>query len=126
MGAPMARNAAGAGLDVADWNRNSERAAPLSEDGVDVKDDPAAAIDGSDVVVTMLSDGDAVREVAETDGVLEALHGRIWAQMSTVGIAANDALTEMAGGEGIAYVDAPVLGTRQPAEAGELIILAAV
>ena len=125
MGAPMARNAAAAGMDVAAWNRSRERAEPLREDGVEIAGDPAAAIDGSDLVVTMLSDGDAVRGVVETEGVLEALRGRIWAQMSTIGIAAHDALRGLAAGEGIAYVDAPVLGTRQPAEAGELIILAA-
>jgi 3-hydroxyisobutyrate dehydrogenase len=125
MGAPMARNAAAAGIDVAAWNRSPEKAEPLRQDGVEVTDDPVAAIDDSDVVVTMLSDGDAVRGVVETDGVVEALGGRIWAQMSTIGIAANDAMRGLASAEGIAYVDAPVLGTRQPAEAGELIVLAA-
>jgi 3-hydroxyisobutyrate dehydrogenase len=125
MGAPMARNAAAAGMEVAAWNRSAEKADPLREEGIEVAESAAAAVDGSDIVVTMLSDGEAVRAVAEADGVLEAMRGRIWAQMSTIGIEANEALAATAASEGIAYVDAPVLGTRQPAEAGELIVLAA-
>jgi 3-hydroxyisobutyrate dehydrogenase len=125
MGEPMARNAAAAGIEVAAWNRSIERAEPLREHGVEVVGNPAEAIDDSDVVVTMLTDGAAVREVIEAPGVLDAMRGRVWAQMSTIGIAATEDMVRRAAEAEVAYVDAPVSGTRQPAEAGELIVLAA-
>jgi 3-hydroxyisobutyrate dehydrogenase len=124
MGLPMARNAAGGGIEVRAWNRTPEKAEPLRQNGVEVLADPVEAIDDADVVVTMLTDAGAVRAVVETSGVLDALRGRIWAQMSTIGIAATEEMVRRAAAE-VAYVDAPVLGTRQPAEAGELTILAA-
>jgi 3-hydroxyisobutyrate dehydrogenase len=124
MGLPMARNAAEGGIEVRAWNRTPEKAEPLREHGVDVLADPVEAIADADVVVTMLTDAGAVRAVVETSGVLDALRGRIWAQMSTIGIAAIEEMVRRAAAD-VAYVDAPVLGTRQPAEAGELTVLAA-
>ncbi|MEN3283099.1 MAG: 3-hydroxyisobutyrate dehydrogenase, partial [Solirubrobacteraceae bacterium] len=60
MGLPMARNIAAAGHDVRAWNRSRERAEPLAEHGVTVCDSAGEAVDDADVVLTMLSDGDAV------------------------------------------------------------------
>jgi 3-hydroxyisobutyrate dehydrogenase len=118
MGAPMARNIAAAGHDVRAWNRSRERAEPLAENSVTVCDTPAEAVDGAQVVVTMLSDGSAVESVMEG---LELPEGSVWAQTSTVGIEATERLTAMAR---VPFVDAPVLGTRMPAEKGELTVLA--
>jgi 3-hydroxyisobutyrate dehydrogenase len=125
MGLPMARNAADAGIEARAWNRSPEKAEPLREHGVEVLADPVEAIDNADVVVTMLTDAGAVRAVVETSGVLDALRGRVWAQMSTIGIAATEEMVRRATEAEVGYVDAPVLGTRQPAEAGELTVLAA-
>jgi 3-hydroxyisobutyrate dehydrogenase len=122
MGAPMARNLAAAEHEVSAWNRSNDRAAPLADDGVTVCDAPQEAIDGADVVVTMLADGNAVAEVAEG---LDFPQDAVWAQMSTVGIEATDRLVAIAGRAGVAYVDAPVLGTKGPAEQGKLTVLAA-
>jgi 3-hydroxyisobutyrate dehydrogenase len=122
MGAPMARNLAAAGLEVRAWNRNQERAAPLAEHGVTVCDTPQEAVEGAEIVVTMLADGDAVAQVAEG---LEFPEDAVWAQMSTVGIEGTDRLVAVAGRAGVAYVDAPVLGTKAPAEEGKLTVLAA-
>ena len=121
MGAPMARNLAAAGHEVRAWNRTTERAAPLADDGVTVCDTPQEAVDGAEVVVTMLAEGDAVAQVA--DG-LDFPQGTVWAQMSTVGIEATDRLVAIAGRAGVPYVDAPVLGTKAPAEQGQLTVLA--
>jgi 3-hydroxyisobutyrate dehydrogenase len=121
MGAPMARNLARAGHDVRAWNRTIEKAAPLRDDGVDVRDDPAAAADGADVVMTMLSDVDAVIPVAEQADLGE---GQIWWQASTIGLDGNERCAALAGAAGAALIDAPVLGTRQPAEDGKLVVLA--
>jgi 3-hydroxyisobutyrate dehydrogenase len=125
MGAPMARNVAGAGLSVRAWNRTREKAEPLAEDGIEVADSAAAAVEGADVVVTMLTDGDAVADVMTKGGALGAMaDDAVWAQMSTVGIGATERLEGLAAERGVPYVDAPVLGTRQPAEQAQLLVLA--
>jgi 3-hydroxyisobutyrate dehydrogenase len=61
MGAPMARNLAGAGHEVSAWNRSREKAEPLAEHGVSVAGSVAEAVAGADVVVTMLADAAASR-----------------------------------------------------------------
>lgn len=119
MGAPMARNIADAGMDVRVWNRTRERAEGIAE----VADSAADAVRDADVMVTMLSDGDAVEAVARD--ALDALpDGAVWLQMSTVGIAANERLATLAEERGVAFVDAPVSGTKKPAEDGELVVVA--
>lgn len=127
MGAPMAANLAKAGLDVRAWNRSADKALPLADQGVTVTDTAAEAAYGADIVLTMLSDGAAVRAVMD-DGVLDAMTSdedeSLWLQMSTVGIAATDELAALADSAGVPFVDAPVLGTRQPAEQGKLLVLA--
>jgi 3-hydroxyisobutyrate dehydrogenase len=123
MGAPMARNLLAAGMDVTVWNRTRSKAEPLEEDGATVADTPADAVAGADQVVTMLSNGEAVEDVAHA--ALDAMGDEsLWLQMSTVGLAATERLAELAGKAGIEFVDAPVLGTKQPAEAAELVVLA--
>jgi 3-hydroxyisobutyrate dehydrogenase len=121
MGAPMARNLARAGHDVRAWNRTIEKAQALSADGVEVSDDPAAAARGADVVMTMLADADAVLDVARR---AELAPGQIWWQASTVGLDGIAACAELAQRAGVALVDAPVLGTKVPAEEAKLVILA--
>jgi 3-hydroxyisobutyrate dehydrogenase len=124
MGFPMARNIANAGIDTAAWNRSPEKAEPLGEHSVDVGGSPSAAVAGATIVVTMLADGDAVTEVIEP--VLGDLgDGAIWLQMSTIGEAATERCAELANGRGVTLIDAPVLGTKQPAEDGKLVVLAA-
>jgi len=124
MGAAMARNLVSAGMEVRVWNRSREKAEPLAEDGATVADTPAEAASGADFLVTMLPDAD-VTAGAVGDGAPPALsEGGIWLQMGTVGIEGNDRLAALAGEAGVAYVDAPVLGTKEPAEQGQLIVLA--
>lgn len=124
MGAPMARNIADAGHTVRVWNRSRARAEPLADAGATVADTPAEAVDGADIVITMLSDGPVVAEV------IDAAAGRlgadvVWLQMSTVGDAWSVTLAARATDLGVTYVDAPVLGTKKPAEDGSLVVLAA-
>ena len=126
MGAPMARNCAAAGLEVRAWNRTAEKARALADAGVTPVDTPAEAVRGADAVLTMLTDGAAVEAVMAGDGrALAAMDDdAVWLQMSTVGSAATERLAGLARERGVDYVDAPVVGTRQPAEAGELLVLA--
>jgi 3-hydroxyisobutyrate dehydrogenase len=122
MGAPMARNIARAGHEVRAWNRTRARAEPLAGDGVVVCDTAREAVQDAEVVVTIVSDGDAVAAMVEP--VLDAFGDAVWAQMSTVGLAALDRLAGLARAAGVALVDAPVSGTKQPAETGQLVVLA--
>jgi 3-hydroxyisobutyrate dehydrogenase len=122
MGAPMARNVRAAGHDVSAWNRSRERAEPLAEDGIAVAGSVAEAVAGADVVVTMLADAAAVEAVAEE--ALDAIDGAVLAQMSTIGLDATERLATRAADAGVEFVDAPVSGTKQPAEQGKLLVLA--
>src|SRR5690349_1066598 len=123
MGRPMARNVAEAGFTVRAWNRSREKAEPLGEHGVTVCDSPAEAADGADIVLTMLSDTDAVIE-SVSDALAKLGDGGLWLQMSTIGEAVTERCMELARERGIDFVDAPVLGTKQPAEDGKLVVLA--
>jgi 3-hydroxyisobutyrate dehydrogenase len=123
MGAPMARNIAAARMPTAAWNRTPEKAASLREDGIEVHDEIAGAVAGRDIAITMLADADAVLSVATE--MLPALDdGAVWAQMSTIGLDGTERCAALAADRGVAFVDAPVLGTRQPAEQGTLLVLA--
>ncbi|CAL9513835.1 L-threonate dehydrogenase [Actinosynnema sp. ALI-1.44] len=119
MGAGMARSLLRAGLDVAVWNRSADKARPLGEDGARVADTPAEAVAGVDVVLTVLFDADSTAEVVR--GL--DLGGAVWVQSGTVGLEGTERLVELAGST--PFVDAPVLGTRKPAEEGKLTVLAA-
>jgi 3-hydroxyisobutyrate dehydrogenase len=122
MGLPMARNIARAGLRVRAWNRSPEKMRPLADDGAHLADDARAAVEGADVVITMLADADAVLAVMG-DAIDAMREGAVWLQTSTIGEAGIEACAELAEGHGLRLVDAPVLGTKAPAEQGELIVL---
>ena len=126
MGAPMARNLAGAGFEVRAWNRSHEKAEALGADGVQVADAAPDAVQGAEAVITMLTNGDAVEAVVAGDqGALAAMDDdALWLQTSTVGLKASERLAGLAEERGVAMVDSPVLGTKEPAEQGQLIVLA--
>jgi 3-hydroxyisobutyrate dehydrogenase len=123
MGRPMARNIAQAGISVRAWNRSPDKAEPLREDGVTVCESPAQAAEGADVLLTMLADTDAVIE-SVSDALGRLGQDGLWVQMSTIGEAGTEQCIELARERGAAFVDAPVLGTKQPAEDGKLVVLA--
>jgi 3-hydroxyisobutyrate dehydrogenase len=123
MGAGMARNIAGAGIPLRVWNRTRAKAEPLAEAGAEVAGSPAEAVRGADVVLTMLFDADSVRTALEQarDGLQQ---GTVLLQQSTVGVEGTEQLGSFARELGLVYVDAPVLGTKKPAEDGALVVLA--
>ncbi len=123
MGAGMARNIAKAGFQLRVWNRTRDRAAALAGDGIEVADTVPDAVAGADAVVTMLWDADSV-ESALREGAGSYSPGAVLVQTSTVGGAGSDRLAAVAAEVGLTYVDAPVLGTKQPAEQGTLVVLA--
>jgi 3-hydroxyisobutyrate dehydrogenase len=126
MGAGMARSMLAAGLPLRVWNRTREKAEPLAADGAVVAETPAEAARGADVIVTMLTDTVAVEAaMAGENGAGDvATPGAIWIQTSTVGVSGADRLAALAVRFGLTYVDGPVLGTREPAEKGQLTVLA--
>jgi 3-hydroxyisobutyrate dehydrogenase len=124
MGAPMARNIARAGMSVRAWNRTPERARALEDDGVHVVRDVAEAVEGADVILTVLADADATLDVAG-EALPAAGAGTVWMQSGTIGLKAMKRCADLAQRHGVALVDAPVLGTRKPAEDGALVVLAA-
>lgn len=124
MGAAMARNLARAGLAVRVWNRSRDKAEPLAADGAHVAAGPEEAVRGADVVLTMLYDGPAALDVMR-QAAPGLSPGTAWVQSTTAGVDAVADLAAFARGHGLVFFDAPVLGTREPAEAGTLLVLAA-
>ncbi|MEU5087023.1 NAD(P)-dependent oxidoreductase [Streptomyces sp. NPDC021356] len=124
MGAAMARNLVRAGHAVRVWNRTRAKAEPLAADGARVAGSAAEAVRDADVVLTMLYDGDTVLEVMR-EAAPAARAGAAWVQSTTAGVESVGALADLARAHGLIFYDAPVLGTRQPAEAGRLTVLAA-
>jgi 3-hydroxyisobutyrate dehydrogenase len=127
MGSAMARNLLKAGLGVDVWDRTPERAERLAEAGAVAHASPAEAVTQAAVVITMLPDGPVVTSVAVDQGMLDGIaSGAVWAQMGTIGVSAIEQLAATAASRrpDVTFVDAPVSGTRQPAEAGQLLILA--
>jgi 3-hydroxyisobutyrate dehydrogenase len=124
MGGAMARNLLSEGMEVRAWNRSREKAEPLKEVGAEVADSPADAARGADFLLTMLANAEVVEEVIAGDVLPTLAEDCVWLQMSTVGEDGSGRLAEIANEHGVAYVDAPVLGTKQPAEQGQLVVLA--
>jgi 3-hydroxyisobutyrate dehydrogenase len=127
MGAPIAFNLARVGFPVRAWNRTAAKLEQLAgEPGVEVCADPAEAATGADVVISVLSDAAVTLEaMACLDGGAETADQAIWVQSATIGIEGTERCASLAAAGGVEFVDAPLLGTKQPAEAGKLVILAA-
>jgi len=127
MGHGMAASALRAGIPTIVWDRRMEAARDLAERGAEVAETAADAARRAAVVVTMVTDADAVMSVARDQGMLAALApGAIWVQMSTIGVAGTGRVVAMAGTErpDVTLVDAPVSGSKDPAERGQLTIFA--
>ncbi|MFF7245398.1 NAD(P)-dependent oxidoreductase [Embleya sp. NPDC008237] len=124
IGAAIARNLSRNDFTVRAWNRTPAKAAALTADGVTAADTPTDAVSGADIVVTVLNDGPRVLDAMRA-AVPGLRAGAVWVQISTVGIDALDELSAFAREHELLLVDAPVQGTRGPAEQGQLVVLAA-
>jgi 3-hydroxyisobutyrate dehydrogenase len=127
MGHGMVDSALRAGIPLTIWDRHPEATADLAERGVEVADTAAEAAQRAGIVVTMVPDADAVISVARDQGMLAALApGAIWIQMSTIGLAGTDRVEALVRSErpDVTLLDAPVSGSKDPAEQGHLIIFA--
>jgi 3-hydroxyisobutyrate dehydrogenase len=127
MGHGMATSALRAGLPTIVWNRTPAPTRDLAEQGADVAESAADAARRAAIVVTMVTDTDAVVSIARDQGMLAALSpGAIWVQMSTIGVAGTERVAAMVAAErpDVMLLDAPVSGSREPAERGQLTIFA--
>jgi 3-hydroxyisobutyrate dehydrogenase len=127
MGSAMARNLVAGGLDTTVWDRSPSATEPLAGAGARVAASPREAVRDARAVITMLPTAEVVNSVVFGDGVAEAFaEGAVWAQMGTIGITATTDIAARLGQvrPGVMFVDAPVSGSKGPAEAGQLLILA--
>jgi 3-hydroxyisobutyrate dehydrogenase len=127
MGSAMARNVVAAGFPTTVWNRSASAAAPLVELGATSAERAEDAVREADVVITMLPDAAAVTSVMIDGHVLEALApGALWAQMGTIGVQATIDLAAavQSARPDVLFVDAPVSGSKGPAEQAQLLVLA--
>ena len=100
MGHGMATSALRAGIPTIVWNREPEATRDLAELGAEVAETAADAARRAAIVVTMVTDADAVISIARDQGMLAALApGAIWVQMSTIGVAGIDRVAAMVDGE---------------------------
>jgi 3-hydroxyisobutyrate dehydrogenase len=121
MGAGMVRSLRRAGIPVRVWNRDGGKARALADVGAEAFDSPSAAVAGAEVVITMLSDADAVIDAMRR---AEPAPGTVWLQTATVGLDGVERTIALARELGVELVDCPVQGTRKPAEDGALVLLA--
>jgi 3-hydroxyisobutyrate dehydrogenase len=127
MGSAMARNLVAAGLTTRVWDRSPAATAPLGDAGAVVAPSARAAVQDADVVITMLPTADTVESVIFDGGVADAFaDGSVWAQMGTIGVEATRSIAGRLAAQrpGVTFVDAPVSGSKGPAEQGQLLILA--
>jgi 3-hydroxyisobutyrate dehydrogenase len=127
MGAAMARNLLAADLSTTVWDRSPSALEPLAEAGARLASTPAAAVRAAGLVITMLPTADVVSSVMLDGAVVAAFeHGAAWAQMGTIGVEATAEIAADLRRErpDVLFVDAPVSGSKGPAEAGQLLILA--
>src|SRR5438034_100905 len=127
MGSAMARNLAAAGLDTRVWDRSPAAAAALAGAGAAAAASAPDAVRDAGVVITMLPTAAAVESVIFDGGVAAAFaEGTVWAQMGTIGVQATLGFRDRlaAARPGVTFVDAPVSGSKGPAEQGQLLILA--
>jgi len=126
MGSAMARNLIAAGFDVTVWNRSPEKGKALEVLGATVAASPRAVIDACPVTFAMLADPAAADAACfGENGVLEGIgEGKGYVDMSTVDAATSRRIGAALTARGGRFLEAPVSGSRKPAEDGTLIILA--
>lgn len=127
MGSAMAHSLLRAGIIPVVWDRSKEHTESLAANGAVTAESAADAARNASIVITMVTDADAVIAIADEHGMLDALApGAIWAQMSTIGIEGFDRVAALVAAHrpDVLLVDAPVSGSRAPAEQGALTIFA--
>ncbi|MFA6085358.1 NAD(P)-dependent oxidoreductase [Mucilaginibacter sp.] len=126
MGIPMSQQLVKAGYPVTVYNRSKEKEASLKEQGADTSPTPGTLLQQTDVVIIMVTDDKAIREIfTGEDGLLKAnLTGKVIINMSTVSPAISKEMAALCTQQGNHYLDAPVSGSVKQAETAQLVIMA--
>jgi 2-hydroxy-3-oxopropionate reductase len=124
MGGPMVKNLASAGYEITAWNRTSSKAEFLLQFGVDVKGLASDAVKNADVVVSMLSNGDASAQMqSDKDLQISLSSNATWIEMGSIKPDESRLHSKKLAELGVNYLDAPVSGGTKGAENGTLAIM---
>lgn len=125
MGNPMVMNLLKAGYEVSVFNRTKDKEAALITEGAKAATSLKDIIDNNDVIITMLSNDTAVKEVFEGEGGLLSANcsGKVIINMSTVSPETSRYLNTLCKEKQVHFIDAPVSGSVKPAQEGTLVIL---
>ena len=127
MGRAMAGSALRNGIPTVVWNRKPDVARRMADLGAEVATSAPDAVEAASMVITMVTDAQAVISIAVDLGMLDALPaGAVWAQMSTIGVEGTAAISSIVERQrpDVFFLDAPVSGSKIPAEQGTLTIFA--
>lgn len=127
MGSAMATNLVKAGFEVTVWNRTPSKCEPLATSGARIAPSPRETAEVSDIIIAMMATPDAVQSVRDgNDGIVAGLQpGKGYVDMSTIDVETSLESARLARGRGALFLEAPVAGSRKPAEDGLLTIMAA-
>ncbi|HEX5689775.1 MAG TPA: NAD(P)-binding domain-containing protein, partial [Roseiflexaceae bacterium] len=125
MGAGMADNLLKAGFPLAVYNRTRAKAAPLAAKGARVADTPREAANGADIVIGMVGDDVASRAIwlGEDGALAGAPEGAVMVECSTLSLEWVRQLAAQVAARGMAFLDSPVAGSKDAAEAGQLKLM---
>lgn len=125
MGAPMAQNLLEKGHEVIVWNRSAEKCAGLEAQGARVLPSPAEVVGECDITFAMVSDPAASHDICfSKGGVLEAISpGKSYIDVSTITPNLAEQLYKAVTEKGGRFLEAPVSGSKKPAEDGALVFL---
>lgn len=127
LGVPMAGNLLKAGYSVTVWNRSASKCKPLVELGAEVANNAKECAQASDITFACVSDPEAALEVAtgENGAAAGMSDGKGYIDVSTIDVESAKAIAAAVRGNGGTYIEAPVSGSKGPAEQGALIFLTA-
>ncbi|GGF82546.1 NAD-dependent L-serine dehydrogenase [Paenibacillus albidus] len=125
MGAPMASNLLRGGFQVTVYNRTASKCEPLQEEGAQAASTPRAAAEGKDVIITMISNDDSIREVyCGKDGILDTVQtGTVVIDCSTISPGLVHEVAAAVQERGGHFLDAPVTGSKPGAVGGTLVFM---
>lgn len=126
MGTPMSQQLLKAGYPLTVYNRSKDKEAGLKEQGANTASSPKELLPQSDVVVIMVTDDKAIRDIFDGEDGLLAAEGseKVIINMSTVSPAISKEMAQRCQQHGLSYLDAPVSGSVKQAETAQLVIMA--
>ncbi|KAI3951328.1 hypothetical protein MKW92_031026 [Papaver armeniacum] len=127
MGSPMAQNLLQAGCDVTVWNRTKSKCDPLINLGAKYQTTPEEVASTCDVTFAMLADPESAYDVAcgKYGAVNGMTQGKGYVDVSTVDGVTSKLINDQIRATGALFLEAPVSGSKKPAEDGQLIFLTA-